>query len=111
VGALRIFGGINAQRLTLEYDDERSEDFGPLSHVPEDKVAVLGLVTTKTPQRERRSELKDRLCEAARFIPLERLALSSQCGFATSIKGNAISVEDEEYKLPTIVETAEQVWG
>jgi 5-methyltetrahydropteroyltriglutamate--homocysteine methyltransferase len=95
----------------LEYDDERSGDFGPLSHVPEDKVAVLGLVTTKTPRRERGSELEARLYEAARFIPLERLALSPQCGFATSIIGNAISVEDEEYKLRTIVETAEQIWG
>jgi 5-methyltetrahydropteroyltriglutamate--homocysteine methyltransferase len=109
--ARRIFGGINAQRLMLEYDDERSGDFGPLSHVPEDKVAVLGLVTTKTPRRETRSELEARLYEAARFIPLERLALSPQCGFATSIIGNAISVEDEKYNLRTIVETAEQVWG
>jgi 5-methyltetrahydropteroyltriglutamate--homocysteine methyltransferase len=109
--ARRIFGGINAQRLMLEYDDERSGDFGPLSYVPEDKVAVLGLVTTKTPRRETKSELEARLYEAAKFIPLERLALSPQCGFATSIIGNAISVEDEEYKLRTIVETAEQVWG
>jgi 5-methyltetrahydropteroyltriglutamate--homocysteine methyltransferase len=109
--ARRIFGGINAQRLMLEYDDERSGDFGPLSHVPEDKVAVLGLVTTKTPRRETRQELEARLHEASRFVPLERLALSPQCGFATSIVGNAISVEDEEYKLRTIVKTAEQVWG
>ena len=109
--ARRIFGGINAQRLMLEYDDERSGDFGPLSHVPDDKVVVLGLVTTKTPLRETRAELEARLYEAARFIPLERLALSPQCGFATSIIGNAISVEDERYKLRTIVETAEQVWG
>jgi 5-methyltetrahydropteroyltriglutamate--homocysteine methyltransferase len=109
--ARRIFGGINAQRLMLEYDDERSGDFGPLSHVPEDKVAVLGLVTTKTPRRETKEELEARLREASRHIPLERLALSPQCGFATSIIGNAISVEDEEYKLRTIVETAEQVWG
>jgi 5-methyltetrahydropteroyltriglutamate--homocysteine methyltransferase len=109
--ARHIFGGINAQRLMLEYDDERSGDFGPLSHVPEDKVAVLGLVTTKTPRRETKQELEARLHEASRFIPLERLALSPQCGFATSIIGNAISVEDEEYKLRTIVETAEQVWG
>jgi 5-methyltetrahydropteroyltriglutamate--homocysteine methyltransferase len=109
--ARRIFGGINAQRLMLEYDDERSGDFGPLSHVPEDKVAVLGLVTTKTPRRETKQELEARLREASRFIPLERLALSPQCGFATSIIGNAISIEDEEYKLRTIVETAEQVWG
>jgi 5-methyltetrahydropteroyltriglutamate--homocysteine methyltransferase len=109
--ARRIFGGINAQRLMLEYDDERSGDFAPLSHVPEDKVAVLGLVTTKTPRRETREDLEARLYEASRFIPLERLALSPQCGFATSIVGNAISVEDEEYKLRTIVETADQVWG
>jgi 5-methyltetrahydropteroyltriglutamate--homocysteine methyltransferase len=109
--ARRIFGGINAQRLMLEYDDERSGGFEPLSHVPEDKVAVLGLVTTKTPRRETPEELETRLREASRFVPLERLALSPQCGFATSIIGNAISVEDEEYKLRTIVETAEKVWG
>jgi 5-methyltetrahydropteroyltriglutamate--homocysteine methyltransferase len=109
--AHRIFGGVNAQRLMLEYDDERSGNFAPLSHVPEDKVAVLGLVTTKTPRRETTSELEARLHEAARFIPLERLALSPQCGFATSIIGNAISVKDEKYKLRTIVETAERVWG
>jgi 5-methyltetrahydropteroyltriglutamate--homocysteine methyltransferase len=109
--ARRIFGGINAQRLMLEYDDERSGDFGPLSHVPEDKVAVLGLVTTKTPRRETREELEARLREASRYVPLERLALSPQCGFATSIVGNAISIEDEEHKLRTIVETAQEVWG
>jgi 5-methyltetrahydropteroyltriglutamate--homocysteine methyltransferase len=109
--ARHIFGGINAQRLMLEYDDERSGDFGPLSHVPEDKVAVLGLVTTKTPRRETAQELEARIYEASRFVPLERLALSPQCGFATSIIGNAISVEDEEYKLRTIVETAEHLWG
>jgi 5-methyltetrahydropteroyltriglutamate--homocysteine methyltransferase len=109
--ARHIFGRINAQRLMLEYDDERSGDFGPLSHVPEDKVAVLGLVTTKTPRRETIEELKVRLREASKVIPLERLALSPQCGFATSIIGNAISVEDEEYKLRTIVKTAKQVWG
>ena len=109
--ARRIFGGINAQRLMLEYDDERSGDFEPLAHVPEDKVAVLGLVTTKTPRRETRESLEARIREASRYVPLERLALSPQCGFATSIIGNAISVEDEEYKLRTIVETAEHVWG
>ncbi len=105
--ARRIFGGINAQSLMLEYDDERSGDFVPLAHVPEDKIAVLGLVTTKTPRRETREELTARIREASRYVPLERLALSPQCGFATSIIGNAISVEDEEYKLRTIVETAE----
>jgi 5-methyltetrahydropteroyltriglutamate--homocysteine methyltransferase len=109
--ARRIFGGINAERLMLEYDDERSGGFEPLAHVPEDKVAVLGLVTTKTPRRETPEELEARIREAANFIPLERLALSPQCGFATSIIGNAISVEDEQRKLRAIVETAERVWG
>jgi 5-methyltetrahydropteroyltriglutamate--homocysteine methyltransferase len=106
-----IFGGVNAQRLMLEYDDERSGNFEPLAHVPEDKVVVLGLVTTKTPRRETPEELERRIREASRYVPLERLALSPQCGFATSVIGNAISVEDEEYKLRTIVETAEHLWG
>ena len=109
--ARRIFGGINAQRLMLEYDDERSGGFEPLAHVPQDKIAVLGLVTTKTPRREAPEELEARIREASGFIPLERLALSPQCGFATSVIGNAITVEDEEHKLRVIVETAERVWG
>jgi 5-methyltetrahydropteroyltriglutamate--homocysteine methyltransferase len=109
--ARRIFGGIRAGRLMLEYDDERSGGFEPLAHVPEDKVAVLGLVTTKTGRRETSEELETRIREASAFMPLERLALSPQCGFATSIIGNALSVEDEEHKLRTIAETAERVWG
>jgi len=109
--ARRIFGGIQAQRLMLEYDDERSGDFEPLSHVPEDKVAVLGLVTTKSPRRETPEGLEARLREAAEYLPLERLALSPQCGFATSVIGNAVTVEDERLKLRAIVETARNVWG
>jgi 5-methyltetrahydropteroyltriglutamate--homocysteine methyltransferase len=109
--ARRIFERILAERLMLEYDDERSGGFEPLAYVPEDKIAVLGLVTTKTPRQEEPEELEARLREASGFVPLERLALSSQCGFATSVIGNAISVEDEEHKLRTIVETAERVWG
>jgi 5-methyltetrahydropteroyltriglutamate--homocysteine methyltransferase len=109
--AQRIFGGIRAGRLMLEYDDERSGGFEPLAHVPEDKVAVLGLVTTKTGRRETPEELETRIREASNFVPLERLALSPQCGFATSIIGNALSVEDEEHKLSTIAETAERIWG
>ena len=109
--ARRIFGGIRAERLMLEYDDERSGGFEPLANVPEDKIAVLGLVTTKTPRRETPEELEARLREASGFVPLERLALSPQCGFATSVIGNALSVEDEERKLHAIVETAERVWG
>lgn len=109
--ARQIFGGTSADRLMLEYDDERSGGFEPLVHVPEDKVAVLGLVTTKTPRRETVEELESRIMEAARYFPLDQLALSPQCGFATSVIGNNISVEDEEYKLRTIAETAERVWN
>lgn len=105
-----IFKNIRAQRLLLEYDDERSGSFEPLREVPGDKIVVLGLVTTKTPRRETVDELSRRLQEASRFVPLERLALSPQCGFATSVIGNAISLFDEKYKLKTIAETARQVW-
>ena len=79
--------------------------------MPEDKIAVLGLVTTKTGRRETVDELTARIREAAAYVPLERLALSPQCGFATSIVGNALTVEDERAKLRTIAETAQAVWG
>jgi len=106
-----IFRGIKADRLMLEYDDERSGTFEPLQDVPDDKMVVLGLVTTKSPRRETVDGLSQRINEAANYFPLEQLALSPQCGFATSIVGNALSVEDEAYKLRTIVETAAAVWG
>jgi 5-methyltetrahydropteroyltriglutamate--homocysteine methyltransferase len=72
---------------------------------------VLGLVTTKTPRRETVGELTRRIKEASQYVDLERLALSPQCGFSTSVVGNAITIEDEKYKLETIVKTARQVWG
>ncbi|MGI8607095.1 MAG: cobalamin-independent methionine synthase II family protein [Gaiellaceae bacterium] len=109
--AERIFPAVRAERLLLEYDDERSGGFEPLAAVPEDKVVVLGLVTTKTPRRETVEELAGRIEEASRFVPLERLALSPQCGFATSVVGNSISEDDELAKLTTIAETAKAVWG
>jgi 5-methyltetrahydropteroyltriglutamate--homocysteine methyltransferase len=109
--AQRLFPRVGAQRLLLEYDDERSGGFEPLAAVPEDKTVVLGLVTTKTGRQETVEELETRIREAARHVPLERLALSPQCGFATSILGNALSAADEEAKLRTIVATAERVWG
>jgi 5-methyltetrahydropteroyltriglutamate--homocysteine methyltransferase len=102
---------VRAERLLLEYDDERSGDFEPLREVPEDKVVVLGLVTTKSARRETVEELAGRIREAARIVPLERLALSPQCGFATSILGNELTIEDERAKLETIVETAGTVWA
>jgi len=106
-----IFQNIRAQRLMLEYDDERSGSFEPLQEIPADKIAVLGLVTTKTPRRETVAELTARIEAASQFIPLERLALSPQCGFSTSVVGNKITIEDEKYKLGLIVETARAIWG
>lgn len=108
--AERLFPRIRADRLMLEYDDERSGSFEALLAVPEDKVVVLGLVTTKSGRVETVEELTRRIEDAARFVPLERLALSPQCGFATSIVGNALSIEDESRKLATIAATARSVW-
>jgi len=109
--AERLFPRVNAQRLLLEYDDARSGSFEPLRAIPDEKIAVLGLVTTKTGRRETVAELAARIEEASGFCPLERLALSPQCGFATSVLGNALTVEDERAKLDTIAETARVVWG
>ncbi|HEX6405187.1 MAG TPA: cobalamin-independent methionine synthase II family protein [Pseudonocardiaceae bacterium] len=108
--AQRLFPRVAAQRLLLEYDDERSGGFEPLAATPEDKTVVLGLVTTKTGRRETVEELQARIHEAARVVPLERLALSPQCGFATSILGNALSTADQQAKLRTLAVTAERVW-
>jgi len=109
--AEKLFPRVKVQRLMLEYDDARSGSFEPLQAVPEGKTAVLGLVTTKSGRRETVDELVARIEEASTFCPLERLALSPQCGFATSVLGNALTVEDEQAKLKTIVETAARVWG
>jgi len=109
--AERLFPHIRATRLMLEYDDERSGSFEALRAVPEDKVVVLGLVTTKSGRSETVEGLTRRIEDAARFVPLERLALSPQCGFATSIVGNSLTIEDERRKLATIAATARSVWG
>jgi 5-methyltetrahydropteroyltriglutamate--homocysteine methyltransferase len=106
-----IFQGIQAHRLLLEYDDERSGSFVPLRCVPSNKMVVLGLVTTKSSRLETPEELTARIMEASQFVPLERLALGPQCGFSTSVVGNRISVEDEIRKLRLVVETAQAVWG
>ncbi|HZS22969.1 MAG TPA: cobalamin-independent methionine synthase II family protein [Pseudonocardiaceae bacterium] len=109
--AQRVFPHVHAHRLLLEYDDQRSGGFTPLAAVPEDKTVVLGLVTTKTARQETVDELTMRIGQATRYVPLERLALSPQCGFATSILGNALSPADQQSKLRTIVATADRVWG
>lgn len=95
----------------LEYDDRRSGSFDPLKDVPEDKFVVLGLVTTKRPHLEKTEELKRRIREASRYVPLEKLGLSSQCGFSSSILGNKLSFADQRRKLDLVVRTAEEVWG
>ncbi len=95
----------------LEYDDERSGDFRPLRYLPKGKIVVLGLVTTKFGQLENKDELKRRIDEAAKYAPLEQLALSPQCGFSSTVHGNNIAVEDQRRKLALVVETAREVWG
>jgi 5-methyltetrahydropteroyltriglutamate--homocysteine methyltransferase len=109
--AARVFPRIGSARLLLEYDDERSGSFDPLVHVPEDKVCVLGLVSTKTGRLETVDELAARLLEASRVVPPDRLALSPQCGFATSIEGNDLTEDEQLAKLRRVVETARAVWG
>jgi 5-methyltetrahydropteroyltriglutamate--homocysteine methyltransferase len=94
----------------MEYDDERSGDFRPLRYLPKGKTVVLGLVTTKFGQLENKDALKRRIEEAAKYAPLEQLALSPQCGFSSTVHGNNIAVEDQRNKLRLVVETAEEVW-
>jgi len=106
-----IFGAVHAERLLLEYDDERSGGFDPLKLVPDDKQVILGLVTTKGPRPETEHELEARVREAAAVVELERLGVGTQCGFATSVLGNALTVEDEARKLRTIASTARRIWG
>jgi 5-methyltetrahydropteroyltriglutamate--homocysteine methyltransferase len=107
----RIFERTLFNRFLLEYDDRRSGGFTPLGHLPEDRVAVLGLVTTKKPELEAEAELKTRIEEATRFVPLERLALSPQCGFASTMEGNRISQKQQQQKLELVGRVARSVWG
>lgn len=95
----------------LEYDDARSGSFGPLKDIPEDKFVVLGLVTTKRERLETVQQLKQRVSQAGRYVPLERLGLSPQCGFASSVLGNTIIFEDQRRKLELVVEAAKKVWA
>lgn len=106
-----VFGHVRAHRLLLEYDDERSGGFDPLRLVRDGTTVVLGLVTTKTPRHETPDELAARVREASRVVGLDRLAVGTQCGFSTSIVGNAVTIDDERRKLTTLVRTAEALWG
>jgi 5-methyltetrahydropteroyltriglutamate--homocysteine methyltransferase len=107
----RIFEQTHFERFLLEYDDQRSGGFEPLRHVPDDRFVVLGLVTTKKSHLESPQELRQRIEEASRFIPLERLALSPQCGFASTMEGNRITYEDQRHKLELVANVAREVWG
>ena len=107
----RVFGRSRFQRFLLEYDDERSGGFEPLRAMPGDRLVVLGLVTTKKQRLESVDELRRRIDEAAKFVPLERLALSPQCGFASTMEGNRVTPEDQRKKLHRVAETARLVWG
>lgn len=109
--AERVFNTVNVNALFMEYDSDRAGGFEPLRFVPDDKVVVLGLVTTKTPGLEGKDELKRRIDEAAQYVDLERLCLSPQCGFSSTHHGNKISEDDEIAKLRLIVEVADEVWG
>ncbi len=106
-----LFNEIGVDGYFLEYDSERAGSFAPLRFLPKGKMAVLGLVTTKSPKMETKDELKRRIEEASRYAPIEQLALSPQCGFSSGIGGNAMTVENEIAKLKLVVETAREVWG
>jgi 5-methyltetrahydropteroyltriglutamate--homocysteine methyltransferase len=109
--AAKVFRNTRFQRFLLEYDDARSGGFEPLRHVPEDRTVVLGLVTTKKSALESKDALKRRIQEAQTFVPLERLAISPQCGFASTMEGNLVTSADQEAKLRLVAEIAREVWG
>jgi len=109
--AEKLFNGLKHQRLLLEYDTERAGGFEPLRFVPRAKIAVLGLITTKVGRVETVDELRRRIDDAARFLPLEQLALSPQCGFASSIRGNLLTEDEQFRKIDVMLETARRVWG
>jgi 5-methyltetrahydropteroyltriglutamate--homocysteine methyltransferase len=109
--AAQVFQRARFDRFLLEYDDARSGTFEPLRHVPDDRTVVLGLVSSKTPRLESVAELRARIAEAVQVVPLERLALSPQCGFASTHEGNSLSQDEQRRKLERVVETAREVWG
>ncbi len=106
-----LFNEVKIDGFFLEYDSPRAGDFKPLRFVPKGKVVVLGLVTTKLPQLEKKDELKRRIEEAAKYVPIEQLCLSPQCGFSSTVEGNKVTVEDEIAKLRLVVDVAREVWG
>ncbi len=106
-----LLSEMNLDAIFMEYDDDRSGDFRPLRYLKPGRMVVLGLVTTKFGQLESKDSLKRRIAEAAKYAPLDQLALSPQCGFSSTVHGNNIAVEDQRRKLQLVVETAAEVWG
>lgn len=109
--AERLFHELAVDRFLLEYDDARSGSFEPLRFVPKNKTVVLGLVSTKNPNLERKEDLLGRIKEASKYIPLDQLAVSPQCGFASMMEGNLLTEEQQWAKLQLVVDTAREVWG
>jgi 5-methyltetrahydropteroyltriglutamate--homocysteine methyltransferase len=107
----KLFGELRVDRFLLEYDDQRSGGFEPLRFVPRGKIVVLGLVSSKLAQLESADTLRRRIDEASKFVPLDELALSPQCGFASTMEGNRLSEDDQWAKLRLVVDTARAVWG
>jgi 5-methyltetrahydropteroyltriglutamate--homocysteine methyltransferase len=106
-----LFNTVNVHGYFMEYDSDRAGGFEPLRFVPKGKTIVLGLVTSKSGRLETRDELKRRIDEAAKYVPLEQLCLSPQCGFASTEEGNILSEDEQWAKLAMIVELAEEIWG
>jgi 5-methyltetrahydropteroyltriglutamate--homocysteine methyltransferase len=109
--AERLFNQVNVDAYFLEYDTPRAGDFSPLAFVPADKTVVLGLVSSKTPKLESADDLKRRVADAARQIPIDQLAISPQCGFASTVGGNPLTIEDEKRKLELLVRVAAEIWA
>ncbi|MBD0279126.1 MAG: 5-methyltetrahydropteroyltriglutamate--homocysteine S-methyltransferase [Flavisolibacter sp.] len=106
-----LFNELNVDAYFLEYDDERSGDFAPLRFVPQNKVVVLGLISSKLPQLENPKEVINRIEEAAQYMPIDNMAISPQCGFSSTSHGNNLTMDDQWRKLELVVNIAEEVWG
>jgi 5-methyltetrahydropteroyltriglutamate--homocysteine methyltransferase len=106
-----LFGELNVDGYFMEWDDARSGGFEPLRFVPKGKKVVLGLITSKRPQLENKDDVKRRIDEASQYVPLDQLCLSPQCGFSSTVEGNALTPEDQAAKLRLVVEIAREVWG
>jgi 5-methyltetrahydropteroyltriglutamate--homocysteine methyltransferase len=106
-----MFNELDVDAFFMEFDDERSGTFAPLRFVPKGKLVVLGLITTKRGELESKDELKRRIEDASRYVDIDQLCLSPQCGFSSTVEGNALTLEQQAAKLRLVVETAEEVWG